>query len=145
MTTGHRTTKKPTLRDLERHVAWSYSMGVALESDPGWCGTEGRRRRFLAHVFQETETLTQMVSRLEPLDFDPDLALDVAMILARALDLWNVAIARWRAQPECASLAAAATELAVAGAALRDGLACAPFASVGEEVARSLSVVRRVQ
>ena len=145
MTTGHRTTKKPTLRDLERHVAWSYSMGVALESDPEWCGTEGRRRRFLARVFQETETLTQIVSRLEPLDFDPDLALDVAMILARALDLWNVAIARWRAQPECASLAAAATELAVAGAALRDGLACAPFASVGEEVARSLSVVRRVQ
>lgn len=90
-------------------------------------------QELLAQILRETETINQIVRRVDPLEFDVDVALDIAVILSRALNVWSVSVTRWQSESAHAALAAAARELTDAGVVLHDALAAGPWLSMREE------------
>lgn len=117
------TSDRPKLIEIEQHIARLYATGLALVTDPASSPSQDLLRQTL----RETETLHEIVQRIDPLVFDLDATLDAAVILSRALNIWNFSVQRWMAEPGQAALATAAKELTDAGLALHDALASAPW------------------
>ena len=116
------TTNRPTLVELELLIARLYVRGLELAGELATtrpCGAE----QLVEEILRDTETITQIVQRIDPLDFDLDVALDVAVILSRALNIWSGVVRRWQEDSDHVALAAAARELTGAGLALHDALA----------------------
>lgn len=132
--------ERPTLLEIERHIARLYGTGLTLVTD----STSNRSPDLLAHILREAETINELVRRIDPLVFDLDATLDVAVILSRALNVWNVSVRRWMAESEQAALATAARELTDAGLALHDALASGPWVTL-EDAPPMPSLPRRVQ
>jgi hypothetical protein len=131
---------RPNLTDIERHVAWLYATALRLLRDSPV--QPGRRQRLVQQVLRESEALRSLVGRLRVLDLDPDLALDVAMIQGRALDLWRIRLKEWRTDPQYADLVSAGTELLVLAGVLQDALA-SPSAGEDDESSTTLRPVPR--
>lgn len=99
----------PALDDIERCVAWLYATAVRMRQGP-----PPSARRILPLVRQilaETEALNVLLERITVTDLDSDAVIDVAGILARALDQWRVVLRRWRQQAQYRALAVSAIYL----------------------------------
>lgn len=83
------TIERPTLIEIEQHIARLYATGLTLVTET----TSNRSPGLLAHILREAETLNELVRRIDPLVFDLDATLDVAVILSRALNVWTSACA----------------------------------------------------
>ena len=134
------TIERPTLIEIEQHIARLYATGLTLATET----TSNPSPDLLAHILREAETINELVRRIDPLVFDLDTTLDVAVILSRALNVWNVSVRRWMAESEHAALATAAKELTDAGLALHDALASGPWVTP-EDAPPMPSLPRRVQ
>jgi len=86
-----------------------------------------QNQQLLPRILQTSEAFNETASRFTDARHDPDEALDVALILGRALKHWNRARVLWQADPRHSALRAAAAELANAGERLEDALALPPF------------------
>jgi hypothetical protein len=115
------------LHDIETHVAWIYSTALEMTKKAAASGGTTEPHQLLSRVLETSEAFKDAIPQLENVDVDSDHALDVAVILGRALHLWARARAPWQADPTQALLAAAAIELARAGEALHNALALAPW------------------
>jgi hypothetical protein len=126
------TTDRPTLNEIERHIARLYSTGLALASESVSTHPQASQE-LLAQILGETETINHILHRIDPLDFDLDVSLDIAVILSRALNVWSLSVKRWQSQPSQAALVTAARELTDAGLVLHDALASSVRLSASEE------------
>lgn len=115
--------ERPTLLEIEQHIARLYDTGLQLAE----VGSSSRSDDLLVQILRETEATHRIVRRVDPLAFDLDTVLDVAVILSRVINIWNVSVARWRGEVDCAALAAAGKDLTDAGLALYDALASSPW------------------
>jgi hypothetical protein len=133
------------LNEIEYHVAWLYSMALQAGNDNTACASTKQNQELLSRILQTSEAFNDTASRFTDARHDPDEALDVALILGRALKHWNRARARWHADPRHSALWAAATELANAGERLEDALAPPPFPEEEpQSAATSMPSTRRV-
>lgn len=115
--------ERPTLLEIEQHIARLYITGLALVAEPA----SSRSHDVLVSILRETEATHEIVRCVDPLAFDLDAVLDVAVILSRALNVWNVSLTRWLGEADHAGLVTAGRELTDAGLALHDALASGPW------------------
>jgi hypothetical protein len=119
------------LNEIEHHVAWLYATAVQVSH-----GCDGRRRNtqhreLTGRIVDTTQALKQILPRVPSADIDADEAVELAVVLGRALKAWNRARMRWQSKARATALVAAATELATIGVALEEALASVPW--VGED------------
>jgi hypothetical protein len=114
------------LHDMECRVAWLYSTALEMTAKTPSRTVLADHDRILPRMLETSEAFKRVIPQLEDSDLDPDHVLHVAVMLGRALELLERARMGWRADGD-APLAAAATELGLAGQALHDVLALAPW------------------
>ena len=133
------------LNEIECHVAWLYSTALQAARDTTVCVSTKQNQELLPRILQTSEAFNEAASRLPDAPHDPDEALDVALILGRALRHWSRARARWQADPRHSALRVAAAELANAAERLEDALAPPPFPEEEPQgAATSIASTRRV-
>jgi hypothetical protein len=132
--------EQPTLLEIEQHIAWLYGTGLALVAEPALTRSED----VLVQILRETEATNEIVRRIDPLAFDLDAALDVAVVLSRALNVWDVSVKQWISETGRAALATAGKELVDAGLVLHDALASGPWVTP-EDTPVAPSLRRTVQ
>lgn len=115
------------LNEIERHVAWFYAAAVRISTDTATHSRSASEEPFLRRVLRTTETFRTAIGWLHDVKPHPDEILDLAVILARALEYWERARAAWQPDPSHAALSAAAGELAETAEALEDVIATAPW------------------
>jgi hypothetical protein len=111
----------PTLDEIETHVVWLYATAVCvLRKAPS---NDDDARRLTRRVLMQSEAFQSLVDRIVVVRLDADLA----VVLRRALDVWNTSIECWRDDARCHALTASAAQLADVGEVLVDALASAPW------------------
>jgi hypothetical protein len=122
----HDKTAATLLEEIERHVAWVYLTALQPWDEGARHPRATQDQQLLRQILHASEAFKKATSRLSDREHDPDEALDVALILGRALRHWNRAAAEWQSDARRTSLHAAAMELTHAGEALHSALAPPP-------------------
>ena len=111
--------------DVERHVAWFYATAVRRRRGTPLSGQ--RIVRLVRQILAETEAFNTLLAQLTVTELDGDAAIDVAGVLARALDQWRVALTKWRGEARYRALAVSAAHLVDVAERLLDALASAAW------------------
>lgn len=95
-----------SLDEIETHVAWLYATAVRVLRQT--LPNDDEARRLIRRVLIQSEVFQSIVDRIEVAHLDADLAVDIAGVLTRALDLWKTGIERWRDDARSRALAVSA-------------------------------------
>src|SRR5688572_7992029 len=123
------------LHSVEILVAWLYSTALRLEEVRGAQIQAHRSDRLVKRMLRKAEVFRGVVADLESQSLDPNLALDVAAVLARALYVWRTNAARCPADTRYVELASAAVEVLSAADLLQDWLVSRPWAAEEHDTA----------
>jgi hypothetical protein len=133
------------LSGVEIHVAWLYSTALKLEEVRAAAIRARRSAALIQRLLRKAEVFRGVVADLESRSVDPDLALDVAAVLGRALRVWRTNVERWPSEARCLALASAAAEVVNAADLLQDWLVSRPWVAEETDVEAMTRLPRRVQ